>query len=153
MRYTEKGNVIARATLQKGVKTLYHEIKITRPTDASSVLFSLQMPNGKIIERASFTYDGLKQAGIPDLHSDWQRQYYDDNLKTNLNVSHEVRGRGIYCLFVGDTLVEMSLFTSTNNPVGISGQKAKQFYKLPLTQEDFENIFGRPDKVVVGISL
>ena len=151
MRYTEIGSVSARATLQKGVTPLYHEVKITRPTDVSAQRFCLRLPDGKIINQASLTYDGLKRAGVEDVKGYWQRKYYDTKLGMDLDVSHEVGASGIRCLFVGDTLVEISLFTSSTNAVAVGREDTSQFYILPLTQADLEHIFGHPDKVSDGV--
>jgi hypothetical protein len=146
MRYTGIGSVAARATLQKGVLPLYHEVTITRPADASALRFCLRLPDGRVIERASLNYDGLRQAGFEEIHRDYRRQYYDKTRGRDFDVSHEIATRGASCLFVGDTLVELSL----RDTVAVSRDDAKQFYTLPLTQADLEHVFGQPDKVIDG---
>jgi len=147
MRYTETGSMSARATLQKGVSPLYHEVKIIRPADDSAPRFTLRLADGGIIKRASLTCDGLRQAGLEEIHRDYRGQYYDERLGKTLDVSHEFVGRGVTFLFVGDTLVELRLRDS----VAISRADLNRFYTLPLTQEDLEHIFGHPDKISDGV--
>ncbi len=152
MRHTVISTLSARATIQKGVLPLYHEVKIARPADASAPRFCLRLPDGQIVERASLTCDGLRQAGFKETHRDYRQQYYDRKLGTTSEISHEFRGQGVAFLFVGDTLVETLLFTSEKDAVAIGREGTKQFYTLPLTQTDLEYIFGHPDKVYDGVS-
>jgi len=105
-----------------------------------------RLADGRIIERASLTCDGLRQAGLEEIHRDYRAQYYDKRLGKTFDVSHEFGGHGFTSLFVGDTLVELRLRGS----VAISRADLNRFYTLPLTQEDLEHIFGHPDKIVDG---
>ncbi|MCF7707500.1 MAG: hypothetical protein K9N52_01195 [Verrucomicrobia bacterium] len=146
IRYIESGSMSARAALQTGAAPLYHEVTITRPADDSAPRFCLRLLDGRIIDQASLTYNGLRQAGLKEVHRDYRRQYYDKRLGTHRDVSHEFATRGISCLFVGDTLVELLL----RDDVAISREDEKRFYTLPLSQADLEQVFGPPDKVLDG---
>ena len=142
----------ARATLQKGVSPLYHEVKIIRPTDDSAPRFCLRLPDGRIIGRASLTCDGLRQAGLEEIHRDYRGQYYDKRLGKTFDVSHEFGGLGVTFVFVDDALVELRLFTSKRGVIGIGREDAKAFYTLPLTQADLEHLFGHPNRILDGVS-
>jgi hypothetical protein len=138
LRYTDIGQVSAHAHLRKGVAS-YYEIEIKRPTDASAPRFSIQLPSGQIIQRTSFTYDSLKQAGFLDFHRDYQKQY-----------SHELTGHGVSFHFSDDTLMLVRLGDVSQiggGGVGIGREDGKHFYLLPLSQEDLESTFGHPDKI------
>jgi hypothetical protein len=148
MRYTLIGCVTARAAIQKGSPTLYDEVTITRPTLDSAPRFCLRLADGRIIQQKSLTYDGLKHAGFEDV-SRQQALYYDDKLGKDLQVSHEIAASGIACLFVDESLVEIRLVSG--GTVGVASEAEKQFYTLPLKQEDLEHVFGRPDKISNGV--
>jgi hypothetical protein len=151
MRYTENGSMSARATLEKGVSPLYHEVKIIRPADDSAPRFCLRLPDGRIIGRASLTCDGLRQVGFEEIHRDYRVGYYDKKLGKTVDVSHEFSGQGVTFVFVGDALVELSLFTSERSAVGIGREDSEAFYTLPLTQADLERLFGHPDRISDGV--
>ncbi len=141
LRYTDIGQVSARAHLRKGVAS-YYEIEIKRPTDASAPQFSIQLPDGQIIQHTSLTYDALKQAGFRDFHRDYQPQY-----------SRELTGYGVSFHFSDDTLLLIRFGDVSRiggDGAGIGREGVKQFYTLPLTQEDLESIFGHPDEISDG---
>lgn len=141
LRYTDIGQVSARAHLRKGVAS-YYEIEIKRPTDGSAPRISIQLASGQIIQRTSFTYDSLKQAGFRDLQRDYQKQY-----------SHELGGHGVSFHFCHETLMLVRLGDVSQiggSRVGIGRDDGKHFYLLPLSQEELESIFGHPDKISDG---
>jgi hypothetical protein len=140
-RYAEMGPVSARAHLRKGLPS-YYNIEIQRPTDASAPLFSLRLPDGQILRRTSLTYDALKRTGFSDYKPDYQTQY-----------SHELIGHGVSFRFSSDTLMVVQLGDVSRiggGGVGIGRDEGKHFHVLPLTQEEFESVFGRPNKTSDG---
>ena len=141
LRYTDIGQVTARAHLRKGVAS-YYEIEISRPTDASAPRFSIQLPSGQIIQRTSLTYDALKQVGFRDFHRDYQPQY-----------SRELTGHGVSFHFSDDMLMLLRLGDVSRiggDGVGIGRDDRKHFYLLPLSQEDLEALFGHPNRMSNG---
>ena len=141
MRYTDIGQVSAHAHLHKGIAS-YYEIEIQRPTDASAPRFAIQLPDGQIIQRTSFTYEDLKRAGFRNFHRDYQPQY-----------PHELTGHGVSFHFSDDTLTLIRLGDMSQiggGGVGIGRDDQRHFYLLPLSQEDLESIFGHPDKISDG---
>jgi hypothetical protein len=137
-RYTDIGNVSARARLQEGIAS-YYQIEISRPTDALAPRIWLRLPNGKIIDRTWFTYTALKQAGFVGFDE-------RDNQPGN-NYSHELKRYGASFLFDNGTLIMLRLSQTTGDVVGISREHGKQFKSLPLSQEELEQLFGHPDRI------
>ena len=141
LRYADIGQVSARAHLRKGVAS-YYQIEIKQPTDASAPQFSIRLPHGKILQRSFFTYDALKQAGFRDLHRDYKSQY-----------SHELTGHGVSFCFSDDRLMLIRMSDVSRiggDGAGIGREDGNRFYSLPLSQEDLETLFGRPNKIADG---
>jgi hypothetical protein len=150
MRYVGIGCVSARAHLRKNVRPLYHEVEITRPTSTAAPRLRFRLPGGQILEQTALTCDGLRRAGFEEKPDDFPRQYYDPKLGTSFKVSHLFRGHGATFLFIDDTLVVVSFQMCGVEGIGIGREDAKEFYSLPLTQEDLEHVFGHPDRIVDG---
>jgi len=150
LRYTTTGNVFARACLEKDAPPLYDYIKIKLPLNEKSLYFCLKMPDGQIVERTSMTCDGLQKAGFIDIYRGYTAGYFDENTKKTLDVSHELESHGATFLFVGDTLMEIRLYSRDVDGVAIGQKDMEKFYTLPLTQEALESIFGKPDKITDG---
>jgi len=116
MRNTDIGCVSAHAHLRKGVAS-YYEIIIRRPTGSTRPRFAIRLPNAQVIEQASLTYDVLSRCGFEDIHRDYQPPY-----------SRELAGNGSSFLFADGTLVEMRVFQTKRDAVGIGREDANQFY-------------------------
>jgi hypothetical protein len=139
VRRVQIGRVTAYAHLTKGVAS-YHEIEIQEPAAVGAPGVLLQLPNGRVLDRKSFTYDTLKQAG---LISPEGQDYQPGNTYSN-----ELSRYGLSFFFLNGRLMLLRL-SETTGPgpaVGIAGERSKQFYHLPMTEDELHRLFGRPDR-------
>lgn len=135
-RYAEIGHVSAIAHLDKGSAS-YREIDIDQPMEASAPRLCLRLPNGRIVTRASFSYEALKKAGFEDIEQKDQ----------TLNYSYALTRYGASFFYFNGDLVSIKLSETKTEPIGVSREGMKQFYTLPLSQDQIERLFGRPEKV------
>jgi hypothetical protein len=131
------GLVSARAHLREG-KATYYQIELRKPMDAAAPRILLQLPDGKIIDRTSFSYPALQRAGFI---SSAGGDYNPANA-----YSYELSRYGASFFFNEGTLVLIRLSQTTGPTVSIAGERKKLFRTLPFSQEDLEKLFGRPDK-------
>jgi hypothetical protein len=144
IRQSDFGLVSARAHLAEG-KASYYQIEIRKPTDAAAPRLLFQLPNGRIIDRTSFSYTALKQAGFMALEEN------DANLVNNY--SYGLSRYGASFFFNEGTLVLIRLSQSTGPAIGIAGERRKEFHPLPFSQQDLERLFGKPEKTAEGYHL
>jgi hypothetical protein len=131
------GSVTARAHLREGVAS-YYQIEIRRPTAALAPSLLLKLPDGRILDRKSFTYPALKQAGFLGPEG--------GDFNPNNPYSHELSRYGVSFFFNQGTLVLMRISETTGPVASIAGERAKIFRTLPFSQEILEKLFGRPEK-------
>ena len=138
LRYTDIGCVSATAQLHDGVAA-YNEIEISGPTDPTAPRISLKMPGGQVVERRAFTYVALKKAGFEDVQGDAQ--------EPSATYDYRLSKYGVVFVFFNGTLVSMHMSKTTTTEVAVGRERTKNFYTLPLTQKQLEEVFGKPDKM------
>jgi hypothetical protein len=144
IREADIGSVSARAHLIDG-KASYYQIEIRHPTDAAAPHILFQLPDGQIIERTSFSYAALKKAGFVELEP--------RDLDPVKNLSYGLSRYGTSFFYNEGTLVLIRLSQAAGPTVAIAGERKKVFRTLPLSQEDLERLFGKPDKTLEGYHL
>ena len=138
LRHVQFARVAAHANLTKGVAS-YYEIEIDKPATTGAPLLVLELPNGQVLDRKSFTYEALKQAGFTSSET--------EDFQPGKTYSHELSRYGATFYFNYGVLMVLRISTPTTGPgLGFAGERSKQFYHLPLTQEELQRLFGRPDK-------
>jgi len=91
-----------------------------------------------VVDRKSLTYVTLKKAGFEEVHGDPQ--------EPSSTYNYGLAKYGITCVFFNGTLTTLRLSKTETTGAGIGRERDKQFYPLPLTQQQFEQIFGHPEK-------
>jgi hypothetical protein len=143
-RQTEFGPVSARAHLTKGVAS-YYEINIRRPNEPSAPRIWIRLPDGKVIDRKSFNYTALSKLGFLDSSA--------HDFQPDKEYMNALSRYGASFFFNNGELISMHLFVADGNLVGIARAGTNQFRSLPLTQQELEQIFGRPDDTSEGFHL
>lgn len=137
-RLTDIGLVSAKARLKDGVAS-YYQVEIGQPLDPHAPRIWLKLPEGKIIDRPWFNFNFLQQAGFVNAP--------DKEYQPGSPYSQELVRSGVAFCFSYGTL-ELIRFTETaGTPVGIGLEHGKEFYSLPLSQQQLEKLFGKPDRM------
>ena len=144
-RYTSIGNVSARAYIHDNNVPSYYEITIRQPLDSNAPRILLKLPTGKILDRRSYNYVALQQAG---LIGNPEQEYQLDK-----DYSHVLSRWGVSFFFNNGELIRLRLEQSTGTLVGIAREGSKKFFTLPMTQQDLEQVFGHPDDSSTGFRL
>ena len=144
-RYTTIGNVSARAYIHDKNVPSYYEISIREPLDPNAPRIILKLPNGKILDRRSFTYLALQQAG---LLGNPEQEYQPDK-----DYSHVISRWGLSFFFSNGELIRLRMEQSTGTLVGIAREGSKKFYTLPMTEQELQQVFGHPDDSSTGFRL
>ncbi len=137
-RTTEIGKVSAYARLKDGVAS-YYQVEIGQPLDPHAPRIWFKLPEGKIIDRPWFVFKYLEQAGFVNLP--------DKEYQPGSPYSHELTRSGVAFCFSYGTLEMIRLTETAGIPVGIGLEHGKEFYTLPLSQEQLEKLFGKPDRM------
>jgi hypothetical protein len=143
-REVEIGMVSARARLVEGKATFY-ELEIHKPMADTAPRILLQLPDGKIIDRTGFSYLALKQAGFLGEEGN---DYNPSNV-----YSHQLSRYGASFFYNQGTLMMIRISQTAGPSVSFAGERKKIFRTLPLTQEELEKLFGRPDKTADSYNL
>jgi hypothetical protein len=145
-REAQVGPVTARADLVNGVAS-YYDIEVARPAEAQAPKLWLKLPTGQIIDQRWFAYNYLKKAGFVGEDS--------KDFQPGKSYTHELSRYGASFYFNMGALVSMRLTKTSGTATGISlaRENSNEFFSLPLTQEQFEKVFGRPDRMSDGFHL
>jgi hypothetical protein len=138
VREAKLGTVTAHAQVEKKIPS-YFEIEIEKPLDDSAPRLWIKMPNGKIIDRAWFNYANLKLAGF--------QSFPEKDYQPGARFTQELTRYGASFFFDLGSLKMIRFTQTTGDSVSLAREKGKDFYKLPLTQEQLEQLFGKPDAV------
>ncbi|MFO1476519.1 MAG: hypothetical protein U1F98_07700 [Verrucomicrobiota bacterium] len=144
-RTTEIGRVSARAHLTKDVAS-YYEIDIRRPTEIGAPRIILRLPSGQVIERKAFNYTALSKAGFIDGGD-------EHDFQPSKGYMNALSRYGASFFFNNGEMVYMRLFQISGPAVAVAREGTKNFYTLPLTQEQLEQVFGRPDDSSDGLRI
>jgi len=144
-KYTQIGPVSARAYIHDNNAPSYYEITIREPLDPSAPRILFKLPTGKIIDRRSFTYLALQQAG---LIGNPQQEYQLDK-----DYSHVLSRWGLSFYFNNGELIRLRMEESTGTLVGIGREGSKKFFTLPMTDQELAQVFGHPDDTSTGFRL
>ncbi len=137
-REVEIGLVSARARLVEG-KASFYEIDIRKPMADTAPRILLQLPDGRTIDRTGFTYLNLKQLGFLGEEG--------NDYNPGKAYSHQLSRYGASFYFNQGTLLLIRI-TQTDGPqISFAGERKPIYRSLPLTQEELEKLFGRPDKL------
>jgi hypothetical protein len=136
-RHAQFGRVSATAHLTKGVPT-YNTLEVYEPLDVLTPQIWLRLPDGRVLDRKWFIYSTLKQAGFTG--SD-EKDFTPSSIYT-----HELSRYGVTFFFAYGTLKMIRLSTTTGPAANIARENSQLFYTMPMTQEQLEQLFGRPEK-------
>lgn len=137
-RIADIGCVTARAHLDKGVAS-YNQIEIANPLDEHAPKVWLRLPDGKIIDRPWFTFGNLQAAGFVNVAD---KEYQPGSV-----YDHELTAYGASFLFTGGTIALLRVIETPDKKIGICLEHGKKFFTLPMTQQELEQLFGKPDKI------
>ena len=137
----------------------------SNPFYETNVEFSIKLPDGKILKSTEFTYENiLKIEGIDDVG--WRSPPGIPNVKTYYAYRISSTLPGPCCCMFGfdDTTKKLVYFKGVGYYTSLSRDdedelivkslwvgsiKGDKFYQLPMTQEQIEDIFGKPDDVII----
>lgn len=141
----KKANLVALGSVKSESEFAIFEVAIGRPSDTldRQFAFSIRLSSGRVIKSGAFTLELIQSVAARTnvLNSgEWGAGH----------VSYGVEG----CSFVfqGERLVgfkaaEISLPNGTRLSATLGDANAGTFFPLPLTKEQFQVLFGKPDSV------
>lgn len=136
----KKGNIQATGIKQNG-EYIFHGVSLnvekTNPLKPSNNQFAIKLDDGSILLSKNFNYSTI--SSLPKV----RKVKYDSNKDISFFIP------GYVFTFVENELTSFStimwLAGEKYNP-RIGKVNGKKFYKFPITKDDLEFIFGKPDK-------
>jgi len=139
----KKSNMVALGSMKSESQFSIFEVAIGRPSDILDQRcgFSIRLSSGRVIKSEAFTLDLIQSVATRTnvlTSGEWGAGH----------VSYGVEG----CSFVfqGDHIVgfkaaEISLPKGVRLSATLGDAKAEKFFPLPLTKDQFQLLFGKPD--------
>jgi len=139
----KKSNLMALGSVKSESQIAIFEVTIGRPVDAfdQRFAFSVRLSSGQVIKSEAFALELIQSIATRTnalSSGEWGTGH----------VSYGVEG----CSFVfqGERLVsfkaaEISLPNGTRLSATLGDAKAQKFFPLPLTKDQFQLLFGKPD--------
>jgi len=140
-----KANLVALGSVKSESQFSVFEVAIGRPGDTFDKRFdfSIRLSSGRVIKSDSFTRELVKSVAtrINVLNSgEWGMGHVSYGVEGYSFVFQEER-------LVGFKAAEISLPNGTRLSATLGDASARTFFPLPLTTEQFQLLFGKPDSV------
>jgi hypothetical protein len=137
-RYAVFGCVSARASLESGGLALYTTLTIEPTTNKPAPPIYLRFPNGQVMPFATMTLESLNTTDYTNLIFEYREPG---------SHSISVDGSGARFDFANEKLARIYL---TSGAVSISREDNTRYFALPMSLDDLEHLFGRPDEINTG---